>query len=256
MKYLYFIIIFSLILSSCTSNSNLVYLNGSNNNNFDKIDYSMLNNSIEFGDILKIDIQTIVPEAAIPYNNSNSNQLASKSIDILKLEGYLVNDKLMINYPILGEISTQGLNISQLENKITKLLLDGKHLTNHTVNIRRINSKFTVLGEVRNPSTYSYFDDKLNVLQAIGYAGDLTILGKRKDITIIREENGLRKIQKIDLTKSDFLLNPYYQIKNNDIIIVNPNYSKVKSAGFIGSPSSITSLSSLILSITLLIINQ
>ena len=256
MKYLCLTIVASFILASCSTKSKLVYLKASDKNNVIKVDYSTLKNNIESGDILKIDVKTIVHEAAMPYNTANSNQVTTTSLEILKLEGYLVDEFKMINYPVLGEISVQELSINQLENKITQLLFEGGHLTNHTVKVRRINSKFTVLGEVRKPGTFSYFDEKLNLFQALGYAGDLTIEGKRKDITIIREENGLRKIHKIDLTKSNFLVEPYYQIKNNDVIIVNPNYSKVKSAGFIGSPQTIASISSLLLSITLLIINK
>jgi len=256
MKNLIVIILASFFLTSCSTKSQLVYLKDNSEFKFNKTDYSNLKNKIESGDILKIDVQTIVPEAAVPYNNIVANKAIGNSLEILKLEGYLVNKFKMINYPILGEISVQDLSINQLENKITQLLFEGGHLTNHAVKIRRLNSKFTVLGEVRNPGTFSYTDDKLNLFQALGYAGDLTIDGKRNDITIIREENGLRKIQKIDLTSINFLKESYYQIKNNDIIIVNPNFSKVKSAGFIGSASSIASISSLIVSITLLILNQ
>jgi len=255
MKNLFLIIAASFVLASCSKNSQLIYLKDSDND-FDKVDYSNLKNSIETGDILKIDVQTIIPEAAIPYNSNITNTGTVSNLELLKLEGYLIDEFKMINYPVLGEINVQDLSLNQLEDKITQLLLEGGHLTNHIVKIRRINSKFTVLGEVQNPGTFSYVDEKLNLFQALGYAGDLTIVGKRKDITIIREENGLRKINKIDLTKLKFLSEPYYQIKNNDVIIVNPNFSKVKSAGFIGSPSSIASISSILLSITLLIINQ
>ena len=130
------------------------------------------------------------------------------------------------------------------------------HLNDPFVDIRRLNSKFTVLGEVRSPGTISYFDYNLNVLQAIGYAGDLTIDGKRTNVTLIRRINGSEKIYEIDLTSSKFINSSFYQIRNNDILIVNPSYSKVKSAGFIGSPSSIVSISSLIFSITLLLLNR
>ena len=223
---------------------------------FNKFDNSNFNNIIQPGDILKIDVQTIVPAAAMPYNNTDNTKAAVQNLDILKLEGYLVNEFSLINYQVLGEINVQDLSLNQLENKITQLLSKGGHLNNPIVKIRRLNSKFTVLGEVMKPGTFSYFDEKLNLFQALGHAGDLTIVGKRKDITIIREENGLRKIHKIDLTNLNIFLEPCYQIKNNDVIIVNPNFSKVKSAGFIGSPSSIASISSLLLSLTLLIINQ
>lgn len=257
MKHLSLTILFAIILSSCATKSQLVYLkDSSKQNTYSKVDFSALKNTIEVGDILKIDVQTIVPEAAIPYNKFTTNNTSSQNLDVLKLEGYLVDDSKMINYPVLGKIGVDGLNENDLESKITQLLLEGNHLTNPTVKVRRVNSKFTVLGEVAKPGTYSYYDQHLNLFQALGYAGDLTIDGKRKDIKLIREENGTREVYTIELTKAELLNSSTYFIKNNDVIIVNPSFSKVKSAGFIGSPASVASIASLLLSITLLITNN
>ena len=171
------------------------------------------------------------------------------------LEGYLVSDNLEINLPVLGVIDVQNLSQHDLEKKITNLLVDQGHLQNPTINITRLNFKFTVIGEVANPGTFSTLDENINLFQAIGHAGDLTINGKRKNIILLRQEKGLQKIFNIDLTKSDIIRRPYFYIHNNDVIIVEPNFSKIKSAGFIGSPASIASISSLLLSITLLLIN-
>ena len=257
MKYLSLTVLVAFVFASCSTKNQLVYLKDSDKHNtFSKLDYSSLNNNIEVGDILKIDIQTIVPEAAIPYNKITSNKVQSQNLDLLKLDGFLVDDFKMINYPVLGKISVEGLSENQLESKITQLLLDGNHLTNPTVKVRRVNSKFTVLGEVRSPGTYSYYDKNLNIFQALGYAGDLTIDGKRKDIKLVREENGNREIYKIELTEAELLNSPFFYIKNNDVLIVNPSFSKVKSAGFIGSPASVASIASLLLSITLLLTNN
>ena len=257
MKYLPLTILLLLIFSSCSTKNQLVYLKDSDKHSTNaQIDFTALKNSIEVGDILKIDVQTIVPEAAIPYNKITTNNASSQNLDILKLEGYLVDDSKMINYPVLGKISVDGLDENELESVITQLLLEGNHLTNPTVKVRRVNSKFTVLGEVAKPGTYSYYDQHLNLFQALGYAGDLTIDGKRKDIKLIREENGTREVYTIELTKSELLNSSTYFIKNNDVIIVNPSFSKVKSAGFIGSPASVASIASLLLSITLLITNN
>ena len=197
MKYLSLTVLVAFVFASCSTKNQLVYLKDSDKHNtFSKLDYSSLNNNIEVGDILKIDIQTIVPEAAIPYNKITSSNVQSQNLDLLKLNGFLVDDFKMINYPVLGKISVEGLSENQLESKITQLLLEGNHLTNPTVKVRRVNSKFTVLGEVRSPGTYSYYDKNLNIFQALGYAGDLTIDGKRKDIRLVREENGNREIYK------------------------------------------------------------
>jgi polysaccharide export outer membrane protein len=257
MKNIILTILLGLFISSCSTKSQLIYLKDSYKHDaFTKTDYSKLNNIIKSGDILKIEVQTIVPEAALPYNKININSVNNQNIELLKLEGYLVNESGNIIFPVLGNIEVGGLSEIEIESNITALLLEGNHLTNPTVKVRRLNSKFTVLGEVRNPGTFSYFDQNLTIFQALGYAGDLTIDGKRKDLKLIREENGNIEIYKISLTQSDLLNMPTYYIRNNDVIIVNPSFNKVKSAGFIGSPASLASITSLILSITLLITNK
>ena len=135
-------------------------------------------------------------------------------------------------------------------------LKNEKLLNNAIVSVRFLNSKFTVLGEVNSPGTYSFYDNSISLLQAIGYAGGLNEFAKRKKITLIREINGIKKIKNLDITETDFLDGPYYYLKNNDVIIINPNFNKVKSSGFIGSPQSIASIASILLSITLIILNQ
>lgn len=257
MKNLKLLLFTVLFLAACSSKNQLFYLKDSNKYvEFSKIDHTLQSNIIMPGDILKIDVQTVVPEAAIAYNKITSNNFSNNNLDLLKLDGYRVDDSTNINFPVLGKINVDGLSENDIETKITSLLLDGNHLTNPTVKVSRLNSKFTILGEVKNPGTFSYIDNNLNIFQALGYAGDLTIDAKRKDIKLIREENGLRQIYNVKLTKVELLNKPFYYIKNNDVIIVNPSYSKVKSAGFIGSPSSVASIASLLLSITLLITNN
>tara|TARA_B100001057_G_scaffold421166_1_gene441924 strand:- start:932 stop:1621 length:690 start_codon:yes stop_codon:yes gene_type:complete len=222
-------------------------------NNLGKIKFYS-ESKIEIGDILKIDVFTDIPEASIPYNKTSSfNQV--NSIDILLLEGYLVNQDYDLNFPVIGKINVINLSERELSKKITELLIKEGHLANPFVKVKKLNSKFTVIGEVKNPGTFSFYN-QLNIFQALGYAGDLLITAKRKDIKLIRQEKGLIKTYTFSLNNSKLLYEPFYNIKNNDIIIVDPNYSKIKSAGFIGSPSSIASISSLLLSITLLIINN
>ena len=172
---LYFIS-FAFLLCSCSSNKNFTYLNTSSNIkdwNINKLINT--NNYIQKGDILKIDISSDLPEAAKIYNN---NQFQITSLEMLKLDGYLVDENGYIKYPVLGEVKVINMSLIDLENHFKNLLIDGEHLTNFIVNIRILNSKFTVLGEVRLPGTYNFFD-KINIFQALGYAGDLTIDGKK-----------------------------------------------------------------------------
>ncbi len=249
----YLILFIIILISSCSSKKQLIYLNDTPTQNFIK-SKNNLEYKINKGDILKIDIYTVVPEASQPYNNFQNNNLTNS--ELLPLEGYTVDSDFKINFPILGGINVENLTEATLAKKIRSLLISEGHLEDPHVIVKLVNSKFTVLGEVSKPGTYVHFNKNLNIFQALGYAGDLLITAKRKNITLIREENGLKKTFKLSLTKGELLNKPYYYIKNNDVIIVEPNFNKIKSAGFIGSPESIASIASLLLSITLLIINN
>ena len=250
-----FIIVSFLMISSCTTKRNITYLNGVEKYINTDISNQKLPYTIQEDDVLRIEIRSTVPEAAIVYNRISNQTNTSTNLNLLQLEGYLVSSDYSINFPVLGTLNVKGSTL-ELEKKITKLLLEGGHLVSPTVSVRLLNSKFTVLGEVSKAGTYTFLDRNLTLLQALGYAGDLTIDGERKDITLIREINGIRSARQLDITSKDILDNSAYYIRNNDVIIVNPNYNRIKSAGFIGSPQSIASISSILLSITLLIINK
>tara|TARA_B110000008_G_scaffold271107_1_gene302168 strand:+ start:6320 stop:7108 length:789 start_codon:yes stop_codon:yes gene_type:complete len=253
-------ILVAFLFASCSSKNQLLYLGDHNKYSQKNIEHSSILVSkntpyIQARDILKIEVNSLINEAATIFNKKTSQQQNNSFMSPL-MEGYLVKDNLEINHPLLGLINVQDLTLQDLEKKITILLVDKGYLQNPTVSITRLNFKFTVMGEVNAPGTFSMVDENVNIFQAIGYAGDLTINGKRKNIILLRNSQGVQQIYKIDLTKSDIIRRPYFYIQNNDVIIVEPNFSKVKSAGFIGSPSSIASFSTLLLSITLFIINN
>ena len=233
----------------------LTYINNGNEGDLSKINL-IEKNYIEIGDILKIDVKTAVSEVSNPYNNIENLQNSPYDANKLILDGYKVEKDSSINYPVLGEISVVGLTINELTIKLRNMLINEGQLTNPYIKINKVNSKFTVLGEVKSPGTYFNYEDQLNIFQALGLAGDLLISAKRKNVKLVRQENGLRKIYEFSLNSSEIFDKPYYYIKSNDVIIIEPNYSKIKSTGFIGSPSSIASISSLVLSITLLLINN
>ena len=102
-----------------------------------------------------------------------------------------------------------------------------KYLQDPILNIRLLNYKVTVLGEVGHPSTYSIPSERITVMDAIGMAGDLTIYGKRENVLLIREENGERKFIRLNLNSTNIFESPYYYLKQNDIIYVEPNESKI-----------------------------
>ena len=252
MKNFFILLLISSLFFSCSYKNQFTYVDSIKEDDISKVNFN-INNLIEIGDILKIDVKTVVEEVSVPYNDIS---LADQTTNQLILSGYKVAKDSTIKYPFLGKINVVALSTNDLAIKLRNMFISNGQLTNPHIRVNKVNSKFTVLGEVGNPGTYFNYDDHLNIFQALGFAGDLLITGKRKNVKLIRQENGLRKTYKFSLNKSEIFDKPYYYIKSNDIIIIEPNFSKIKSAGFIGSPASIASLSSLVLSITLLLINN
>ena len=245
--------VLGLLLSSCVSNKDLLYFGDANMSQSTPINYT--SNTLQPNDILDIKIGALVPETAIPYNSQTINNFGQQiqNIEVLKLQGYLVGTDGSIVLPILGKIEVVNKSIASLEQELISILEDGQHLVSPSVSVRLLNAKVTVLGEVGRPGTYTFTEQFISLPQALGYAGDLSINGKRTDILLIREQQGERRISQIDLTTTNWMNNPEYRIMPNDVIVVNPNNAKVKSAGIIGNASTVVSIVSVLLSITILL---
>ncbi|TXE09292.1 polysaccharide export protein [Gelidibacter salicanalis] len=250
-KYFLALVAALVLFNSCATKKEILYFQDASEYNNTPINY--VKPVLQPNDILKITVGVLVEETAKPYNRVSSGSSGGGDVDLMKLDGYLISEQHVINFPQLGTISTKDKTTSQLQEEITQLLEDGGHLKDPTVNVRLLNAKVTVLGEVNGPGTYDFSEESVTLLQAIGMAGDLTINGKRKDILIIREKEGVYKTTHIDVTSADLLKSPYYFIKPNDVIIVNPNGPKVKSAGFITNLGTLLSVFSIVLSTVLII---
>jgi len=199
---------------------------------------------IQPDDILEIIINNINADAAAPFNLGNTNPASIPTVQLtqgttgVKLnsagadnstgKGYLVDKNGTIDFPVLGNMKVQGLTIPQLKDSL-KIKLD-KYLQEPIINVRLLNYKVTVLGEVLRPSTYSIPSERITVVDAIGMAGDLTIYGKRENVLLIREENGERKFIRMNLNSSEIFQSPYYYLKQNDIVYVEPNKAKIVSS--------------------------
>lgn len=244
------LIILLILTTSCATKKKLLYFQDADIYDSSSIHYT--GNTIQTNDILSVSISALLPESAIPYNKQ-TNLGASQNTELLKLNGYLVDTQGNITLPILGIVKVSNKSISEVEQNLVSLLESGGHLINPTVNIRVLNAKVTILGEVNNPGTYSFTEQYITVPQALGYAGDLNINGKRNDILLIREANGIRNITHIDLTNTQWFNDDRYLIKPNDIIVVNPNQAKVKSAGIISNVGTFLSVFSVLLSTTILL---
>ncbi|WET04102.1 polysaccharide biosynthesis/export family protein [Flavobacterium sp. YJ01] len=252
MNRLLYIILSSILFFSCASRKDIIYFQDAGN--YTSVATNLKPVTIEPNDILSIRIGALVPETALAYNIQTPSTVGvSSTLDILKVQGYLVSPDKTIVLPILGEINTAGLSVKDLETKLKSELEKGAHLVNPSVAVRILNAKVTVLGEVKSPGTYSFLEQSISIPQALGYAGDLTINGKRNDILLIRESEGKRTITHVDLTTAEWMNKDQYQVHQNDILVVNPNDAKVKTAGYIGNASTILTIASLILSSIILI---
>jgi polysaccharide export outer membrane protein len=106
------------------------------------------------------------------------------------------------------------------------------HIQNPSINLRILNFKISVLGEVAAPGVYTTTSERLTLLEALGLAGDLTIYGVRKNILLIRETDGKKTYNRVDVTQADFINSPYYYLTQNDVIVVEPNKARMSSSVF------------------------
>ncbi|MEP6466256.1 MAG: polysaccharide biosynthesis/export family protein [Parafilimonas sp.] len=243
----YLLIVLAGFLNSCTTPKNITYFQDLTDTSkiYTQIIKGTYEVQIQPDDILEIIVNSINADAAAPFNLGNTNFASAPSILSVTTSiptiksnplstgsnatgsGYLVSKDGYIDIPILGSIQAKGLTITQLKDTLSYRL--DKYLQDPIINVRLLNYKVTVLGEVKQPATYTIPSERLTVVDAIGMAGDLTIYGKRENVLLIREENGERKFVRLNLNSSNIFESPYYYLKQNDIIYVEPNKSKIES---------------------------
>ncbi|MFD2514330.1 polysaccharide biosynthesis/export family protein [Pontibacter locisalis] len=185
------------------------------------------------GDILSIMVSSLSPEASAMFNpylqaNATTQQQTTQSTAPSPANGYLINEEGFISLPLVGKVKLAGLSTSEATDLVTKHL--DKYLQQPTVNIRILNFKISVLGEVTRPALYTIPNEKITLPEAIALAGDLTIYGKRNNVQVIREVDGKRVFSQVDLTERDLFNSPYYYLQANDVVYVEPTKSKVMSS--------------------------
>ena len=182
---------------------------------------------IQVNDLLSILVSSSSPEASAAFNapneSTNISNAAAASASTLTV-GYLVNQNGDIQFPVLGTIHVQGMNKFQLSTLIVQKLLDKKLLIDPIVTIRYFNFRVSVLGEVSRPGVFTTPTEKLSIMEALSFAGDITVFGKKNNVLLIREnDQGEKMVKHLDLTKQDILSSPYYYLKSNDVLIVESN---------------------------------
>ena len=167
---------------------------------------------------------------------------------------YLVDSNGNITLNVIGDVKAAGLTIDQLKEDLKAKL--SKYIINPIITIRLTNYKITVLGEVNRAGHYIIPDGKTTVLDALGLAGDLTIYGKRENVLVVRNINGEITKGRIDLTDSNFIKSPFYNLQQNDVIVVSPNETKQKQARLDPNAGIYISVASVILGLLTLIFRR
>ena len=212
-------------------------------------------------DLLTIVVSCTNPELAIPFNltvASNAGIAVSTSSYVTTqpvLQPYLVDNEGNINFPVLGELKLGGLTKREAERLIIDRLKPYMKET-PIVTVRMVNYKISVIGEVTRPGTFTISNEKVNLLEALAMAGDMTVYGLRDNVKLIREDaNGKQQIVTLDLNKAETILSPYYWLQQNDIIYVTPNKAKARNSDVGNSTSLWFSATSILVSIVSLLVN-
>ena len=257
-KRLLFLFSLPLLLAACTSYKNVPYLQNPEAVNDLEGTLPLYDAKIMPKDLLTIVVSCTSPELAAPFNltvATQNNAALSYTTTQPVLQQYLVDNDGNINFPVLGALHVGGLTKKATEQMIVEKL---KPYITETpiVTVRMVNYKISVIGEVARPGTFTISNEKVNILEALAMAGDMTVYGLRDDVKLIRENaNGKQEIIPLDLNKAETILSPYYYLQQNDIIYVTPNKAKARNSDIGTSTSLWFSATSILVSIASLLFN-
>ena len=217
---------------SCGSTKKIAYLQNAEEFKYDSLPERLYDARIKPKDLLTITVTTFDREGSLPFNlimplaSTQTNNLTSQPV----LQSYLVDNQGYIDFPVLGRIKVMGSTKTQLEKALKqelKVYLKEEPL----VNVRFVNYKISVIGEVTRPNTFTVVNEKVNVFEALALAGDLTIFGKRENVKLIREHaDGGKEIIILNLNDSELVRSPYFYLQQNDILYVEPNKAKARNS--------------------------
>lgn len=235
MKYLW-ILLASVSLSSCVSHQELInFKDAQLTFNSPENILNAVELKIQPEDLLRITVHSFDPLAAAPFNieqegqgGMNQNQMTQGQGGANSMElfmGYFVDEEGFIDFPTLGRIEVAGQTLDQAKFKLYSLI--EPYLKDAVINIRFLNFKVTILGEVKSPGTIRLTNKRVTLLEAIGMAGDLTDYANRTNVLLMREGGGSREYARLNLQSGDIFTSPYFYLQQNDLIYVEPIRARV-----------------------------
>ena len=218
------------LLSACMSSKKIVYVKDMlSDTSYNAVAAPALR--IQKSDRLSILVSATTPELAIPFNQGSGDYQVndkgsfsrnSTTSSSLNGKGYLVNDQGEIEFPILGSFFVEGLTIDQIRDMIKKRLVKEKFISDPILKIELLNLKISMMGEVKNVGVLEVPDARITLLEAIARSGGLTVNAAANKISVIREEEGVRKVYLHDIASKDIFNSPTYYLQQNDIVYIEP----------------------------------
>ena len=259
MKKLYLLFfLLPLVLTGCSSYQKSLYLQ-----NDTVINQSTQGQLYDFRimpkDLLTIVVSTTDPAASAPFyrklgqdkNNGGNSTMGMQNTNLL---GYLVDNNGEIDFPVLGKIQVIGLTTRECEALLREKLKPYLK-ENPLVTVTSSNYKFSVLGEVNAPGTYTVQDEKVTIFEAIAQAGDMTLFSIRDDVQLLREDSeGRRQVIHLNLNDANITQSPYFYLQQNDVIYVKPTKAKVRTNTFNSNASMWITILSVLTSVTSLVL--
>ncbi len=221
-----------IFLTSCATREHIAYFQDEKLGSFEQppIIYKL---TYQPNDMLTIDVSAFDPETVRPFNLNTVPYNSGSTIDgqtRTRMQTYIIDHNGFIEFPVLGKIKIGGLSRGEATALLKSKIL--QYVKDPLVNIRLANFTITVLGEVNNPGSFIIQDEKVTLTEALGLAGDLSIYGKRDNILLIRETDGIKKFSILDLTSVKSLTSSTFSLKQNDVIYVEPNRAAIRSSAY------------------------
>ena len=250
LKLILYTFFVAVLLQSCASKRDVVYIQDADN--FETIvDNNSFTTKFKVDDLVNIFVSTLNPEASAPFNlfrGAPEGGIRAEQVD------YLIDREGEIDFPVIGKIKIAGLSAQE-----TRVLLKEKlaeYLIDPIINIRLTNFEISVLGEVNRPGTYPVNGERITIFEALGLAGDLTIKGKRDNILVLREFDGVKVYHRIDLRSTETFNSPVYYLTQNDVVYVEPNRSAITSSSLDSRATIAVSIASVLITSAVLIITR
>lgn len=223
----------AVLMAGCSSSAEIAYVKDVPRDTASEIT-GEFTKGIQANDLLSIYVESESPEVTLQFNQE-TNKIAYANGTVINpgstaVTGYLVNRDGDITFPVLGKIHVLGMTHEQLAKELENRLVSDGHILDASVTVKLMNFKVCVLGDVVRPGMIQASGERMTIFEALSMVGDMTIYGQRTNVTVIREENGQRTIGEIDLTAANVFDSPYYYLHQNDVVYVEPNLKKKRSA--------------------------